>query len=257
MTELAQLLQISQEMLWLHAIVFLRVGPVIALFPGIGEQMVSVRIKLVATLAFTAIVAPAAASEIAVSSQPDIAIWRTILTETALGLMIGIGLRMFLVALQTAGSMAAQATSLSQILGSAGATPLPAIGHLLTMGGIALAMILNLHVQVAAMLIATYKVFPIGELPEASSVSQWGIAQISGAFSLAFSLAAPFVLISVLYNLTLGIINRAMPQMMVIFVGAPVITAGGLILLFLLAPIMLGIWVAALQGYVVNPFGMR
>jgi len=257
MTELAQLLQISQEMLWLHAIVFLRVGPVIALFPGIGEQMVSVRIKLVATLAFTAIVAPAAASEIAVSSQPDIAIWRTIPTETALGLMIGIGLRMFLVALQTAGSMAAQATSLSQILGSAGATPLPAIGHLLTMGGIALAMILNLHVQVAAMLIATYKVFPIGELPEASSVSQWGIAQISGAFSLAFSLAAPFVLISVLYNLTLGIINRAMPQMMVIFVGAPVITAGGLILLFLLAPIMLGIWVAALQGYVVNPFGMR
>ncbi len=257
MTGLAQLLQISQEMLWLHATVFLRVGPVISLFPGFGERSVPVRIKLVLTLAFTAVVAPAVAPDIAMGAFPDFNFGWVIVTETVVGLMIGIGLRMFLLALQTAGSMAAQATSLSQILGSAGATPLPAMGHVLTMGGIALAMILHLHVHVAEMIIATYGMFPVGELPDASAASQWGIAQVGGAFSLAFSLAAPFVLISVLYNLTLGIINRAMPQMMVVFVGAPVITAGGMILLCLLAPIMLGIWVAALQGFIFNPFGTR
>ncbi|MFX0542052.1 flagellar biosynthetic protein FliR [Roseovarius sp. S4756] len=257
MNGLAQLLQISQDILWLHALVFLRVGPIIALFPGFGEQYVPVRIKLVATLAFTVIVAPAAASEMPYMTGPQFSFTWVIITETAIGLMIGIGLRMFLLALQMAGSMAAQATSLSQILGSAGATPLPAIGHLLTMGGIALAMILHLHVNVAAMVIATYKIFAVGQLPAASAMSQWGISQISQAFSLAFSLAAPFVLISVLYNLTLGIINRAMPQMMVIFVGAPVITAGGLVLLFLLAPIMLGVWAAAFQAYIANPFGLR
>ncbi|WP_281968848.1 flagellar biosynthetic protein FliR [Roseovarius nanhaiticus] len=257
MTGLAQLLQVSQEVFWLHAIVFLRVGPIVALFPGFGEQTVSVRIKLVATLAFTVIVAPSAAADIPVMSMPGTSIWMIILTETGIGLMLGIGLRLFLLALQTAGSMAAQATSLSQILGSAGATPLPAMGHLLTMGGIALAMILDLHVHVASMIITTYKVFAVGALPAAPAVSQWGIAQVSGAFSLAFRLAAPFVLISVLYNLTLGIINRAMPQLMVIFVGAPVITLGGLMLLFLLAPIMLSVWAEALQGYVINPLGAR
>ncbi|MEX1235223.1 MAG: flagellar biosynthetic protein FliR [Roseovarius sp.] len=257
MSGLAELLQISQEILWLHAIVFLRVGPVVALFPGIGEQTVPVRIKLVATIAFTVIVAPAAAPEVPVTSLPGVAFWWIIITETLIGLMIGIGLRLFLLALQTAGSMAAQATSLSQILGSAGATPLPAIGHLLAMGGIALAMILKLHVQVAAMIIATYGMFEVGRMPDAADVSQWGIAQVAQAFSLAFRLAAPFVLISVIYNLTLGIINRAMPQLMVIFVGAPVITAGGLILLFMLAPVMLSIWVNALQGFVANPFGVR
>ncbi len=257
MSGLAALLQISQEVLWLHAIVFLRVGPIMTLFPGFGERVVPVRVKLALSLAFTAVVAPAAAPYIDTSTFSDLDIAWTILSETAVGLMIGIGFRMFLLALQTAGSMAAQATSLSQILGSAGATPLPAMGHVLTMGGIALAMILHLHVHVAEMVIATYTIFPVGTLPEASSVSEWGVAQVAGAFSLAFSLAAPFVLISVLYNLTLGIINRAMPQMMVVFVGAPVITAGGLVLLFLLAPIMLNIWSIALQGYVANPFGPR
>lgn len=257
MSGIAALLQISQEMLWLHAIVFLRVGPVMALFPGFGERSVPVRVKLVLALAFTAIVAPAVAGQVDTARLDGPEVGWIILTETATGLMIGIGLRLFLLALQTAGSMAAQATSLSQILGSAGATPLPAMGHVLTMGGIALAMILHLHVHVAEMMIETYGLFPVGQLPDPGAVSEWGVAQVAGAFSLAFSLAAPFVLISVLYNLTLGIINRAMPQMMVVFVGAPVITAGGLVLLFLLAPVMLNIWGVAFQGFIANPFGAR
>ncbi|WP_113912197.1 flagellar biosynthetic protein FliR [Roseovarius dicentrarchi] len=257
MNGIADLLQISQDMLWLHAIVFFRVGPIMALFPGFGERVVPVRVKLALSLAFTAIVAPAAAPYIDTAPLNNLEIGWTILSETAVGLLIGIGLRMFLLALQTAGSMAAQATSLSQILGSAGVTPLPAIGHVLTMGGIALAMILKLHVHVAEMTIRTYAIFPVGTLPDSGATSEWGVAQVAGAFSLAFSLAAPFILISVLYNLTLGIINRAMPQMMVVFVGAPVITAGGLILLFLLAPVMLNVWSVALQGYIANPLGSR
>ena len=74
------------------------------------------------------------------------------------------------------------------------------------------------------------------------------------AFSLAFTLAAPFVIVSVLYNLTLGVINRAMPQLMVAFVGAPVITAGGLFLMLLLTPIMLSRWHETLARFLANPF---
>lgn len=255
MTALADILQISQDVLWLNFIVFLRVGPVMSLFPGFGERSVPVRIKLILSLAFTVVIAPAVAPHVSgiVAAPPPLA-W-LVLTETGIGLLIGIGVRLFLMALQTAGSIAAQATSLSQILGSAGVTPLPAIGHLLVIGGLALAMMLGLHVRVAEMVVLTYGLFPVAELPEAAAAATWGIRQIAGAFALAFTLAAPFVIVSVLYNLTLGIINRAMPQMMVVFVGAPVITAAGIVLLLLLAPTMLSIWMQALQGFVANPFG--
>lgn len=255
MTGLAELMQISQQVLWLHAVVFLRVGPVISLFPGFGEHTVSVRIKLALALAFTVICTPAAAPYLAEVSLPGHEFAWIAVTEMAVGLMIGIGVRLFLLAMQTAGSIAAQATSLAQILGAAGATPMPAMGHILALGAIALAMMLGLHVRLAEMVIATYRVFPVGALPDAAATSQWGIAQVANAFSLAFTLAAPFVIVSVLYNLTLGIINRAMPQMMVVFVGAPVITLGGLLMLFLLAPGMLSLWMKALDHFVANPFG--
>ena len=255
MNAATDILRMSQDVLWLNFIVFLRVGPVMSLFPGFGEQSVPMRIKLMLALMFTLVVSPAVALSLADTiRQPPPLAW-LIISETAVGLLIGIGIRLFLLALQTAGSIAAQATSLAQIVGSAGVTPLPAIGHLLVVGGLALAMMLGLHVRVAEMVVLTYDLFPVAQLPETSAVTAWGIRQVAGAFALAFTLAAPFVIVSVLYNLTLGIINRAMPQLMVVFVGAPVITAGGLGLLLLLAPTMLTIWVQALETFVANPFG--
>lgn len=255
MTGLAELQAFAQGVLWLHALVFFRVAPVMSLVPGFGEESVPVRVKLALALAFTAIVTPAATPYL--DPLPLQSTQWLILTETVVGLVTGIGLRLLLMALQTAGSIAGQATSLSQILGTAGVTPLPAMGHILVVAGLALAMMLGLHVQVARLLVLTYDVFPVGALPAPPAVSQWGVAQVSAAFSLAFALSAPFVIVSLLYNLTLGIINRAMPQLMVVFVGAPVITAGGLFLLFLLAPVMLSHWAGALQGFASNPFGGR
>ena len=79
---------------------------------------------------------------------------------------------------------------------------------------------------------------------------------MSRAFSLAFLLAAPFVIASVIYNLALGVINRAMPQLMVAFVGAPVITLGGIVLLFLASPLMLSVWNDALMTFFNNPMDL-
>ena len=52
-------------------------------------------------------------------------------------------------------------------------------------------------------------------------VAEWGVARVGAAFALALGLAAPFVIAAVLYNLALGVINKAMPQLMVALVGAP------------------------------------
>lgn len=255
MSGLEEALALAREVFWLHALVFLRVGPVMALFPGFGEQSVPVRIKLVLAVAFTVVVAPAVAPRLATDLLDMSDYGRLALVETGIGFAIGVGIRLFLMALQTCGSIAAQATSLSQILGSASVTPLPAIGHILVVGALALAMILGLHVRVTEMLVLTYDVLPVGRRPDTGALSEWGMRQVADAFSLAFMLSAPFVLVSVLYNLTLGIINRAMPQMLVVFVGAPVITGAGLFLLFLLAPTMLTVWARALIGFIDNPFG--
>ena len=185
MSAAAELLNLTQDVLWLHFIVFLRVGPVMSLFPGFGERSVPVRIKLVIALAITVVVAPATTPVLSQLIETPPPIGWIVVSETLVGLIIGIGIRLFLLALQTAGSIAAQSTSLSQMLGTNGVTPLPAIGHILVVGALALAMMLGLHVRVAEMVVLTYGLFPPAQMPAANAVSLWGVRQVAGAFALA------------------------------------------------------------------------
>jgi len=237
---LADLTGLAQAAIWQIFAVFLRVGAIVSLIPGVGENMVPARIKLAAGIGFSVIVAFSLEPIVQPQSVRDIAYFFT--AEAVIGLALGFGLRLFVLALQTAGSIAANATSLAQILGGASAEPFPAISYILVLSGLALAMILDLHIYAVHFVLLTYALFPIGQFPSTLILSTWGIAQIAQAFALAFAVSAPFVIASLLYNLALGAINRAMPQLMVAFVGAPVITFGGLAILLLAAPVMLAIW---------------
>lgn len=256
MTELSALLDLGEAALWQGALVFLRVGAMAAVLPGFGGQAVPMRVRLALALAFTAIVAPAAPVYAQATPDPGIFL-RFLATETLAGLALGLGIRLFVLALQTAGSIAANATSLAQLLGGAQAEPLPAIGQVLTVGGLALAMMAGLHVRLAELMILSYAFLPAGLFPDAAAMSSWGVAQVARAFWLAFTLAAPFVILSMLYNLAIGAINKAMPQLMVAFVGAPVITLGGLALFSVAAPLMLSVWLEALHLFLSDPAAAR
>ncbi|MDT0681682.1 flagellar biosynthetic protein FliR [Roseicyclus sp. F158] len=252
MTALAEIVPGVQPYLAVAIAVFLRVGAALAVLPAFGERSVPQRIRLVAAIAFTVIVLPAAAPHFPEEPLGG----RAYLTEPLTGLAFGIMIRLTVHALQIAGTVAAQSTSLSQMFGNAGTDPMPAIGHVLVVGGLALAVMADLHVRAAQAMILTYDIVPPGRLIPSGDLAELGIARIGEAFALGLALAAPFMIAAFLYNLALGVINRAMPQLMVTFIGAPAITAAGLILLALAAPLMLQVWLGALESALEQPFGM-
>ncbi len=233
-------------------LVFVRVGAVMAVLPGFGEASVPMRVRLMLALCFTAVVFPAVGADAAAGARLGL---DAILIEAAAGLALGIGFRLFVFALQIAGTIAAQSTSLAQLTGGVAPEPLPAVGHLLNMAGLAVAVAAGLHVQVAEALILSYAVLPAGALPAAEAMAAWGLAGVGRAFALALQLAAPFVVAALLYNLALGAINRAMPQLMVAFVGAPALTFGGLVVLLMTAPAAIILWQGALGRFAAAPFG--
>ena len=255
---LLPLVNLSDDMVFTAMLVFGRVGGVAALLPGFGEQSVPMRVRLMGALAFTFIAWPLVWPKVAVLPETGLALLLLITIEVFIGMMIGLAIRMIVMALQLAGSMAAQATSISQIVG-AGATPdpMPAIGNALVLSGLALALAAGLHVKAVLAIALSYDIVPAGLAPDGEGLATWGVDQAAHAFELAFALAAPFVLASFAYNLALGFINRAMPQLMVAFIGAPAIMAGGLLILAAGAPALLQVWNAALDAALNDPFGLR
>ena len=253
--DLQALFDQARAQIILATVVFFRVGAAMALLPGFGEKTVPMRVRLALALAFTAIITPAVAPSLTATIESRTALIKVLTAETMTGLALGLVFRLFVLALEMAGSLAAQSSSLSQMFGGAG-EPAPAISHLLITAGLALGFLSGLHVRLASALILSYAALPAGEFPRAAGMRDWGLAQISRSFAMAFSLAAPFVIAALIYNVALGVINRAMPSLMVSLIGAPALTAGALILLAIAAPLLLAVWNVGFSGFLAHPFAV-
>lgn len=177
MEALAEILNFSEPALVSAFLVLMRVGSVTALLPGFGEQSIPMRVRLLVALAFTAIVWPVVSPGF---NAPLQTIPLLMLTESAIGVIIGISIRLIVMALQLAGSIAAQSTSIAQVAGS-GATPdpMPAIGNILVMAGLTLVLVSGLHVKAAVAMISSYDIMPPGFFPTGRDVAEWGTAQVA------------------------------------------------------------------------------
>ena len=254
---LTELTGIAPEILVPAFLVFLRIGAVMFMLPVFGEMLVPMRVRLAAALAFTFVVVPAVLPGVQDRIDTAGSLYTLGLFEVITGLALGLSLRLILMGLQIAATIAAQSTSLAQLLGGSAVDPQPAIGFVLLLAALALAVELGLHVQLSLMFIRSYDLVAAGAAIGGGDLAGWVVRAVSAAFTFAFTLAAPFVAVSLLYNLALGVINRAMPQLMVAFVGAPAITFGSLILLALTAPLMLWLWAERFETGIQAPFGTR
>lgn len=236
---------------WQASLVFFRVGGATILLPGLGENSIPVRIKLAIAIVLTIAVFP-----LSPAPPSNFGFMRLALVETTIGVLIAAVLRLFIFTLQTAGSIAANVTSLAQLFGAGGADQQPVLSHIFTLAGLTLLFVADVHLVFLMYLVNSYEILPIGLWPDPQSTFRFGVSRLAQSFDLAFQLALPFVIISLLYNVTLGVINRAMPQLMVALVGAPFITGASIVLLALCSPLMLSVWLKAVSGFLIVPLGV-
>lgn len=236
--------------------VFARVGAAAFLVPGLGERSLPVRIRLTAALAITLVLAPVVARFAPQAPTTPIGLAAVLMAEAASGLVIGLAFRFLVFALQTAGMIAAQHLSVAQMFGAGVAPePEPTIATLLAMGGITLALMAGLHIHLVAALARLYAVLPFGRFPLGSDLAAWSVARFSEAFLLGAALAAPFVAVGFTYNLALGALNRAMPQLLVALVGVPALVWVGMVVLALVLPALMDAWTDRLETVMADPMG--
>ena len=217
-----------------------RLSFIIFFMPGIGEQVIPMRAR--AFLLIGIALAMTTSGLFPTPPSADFAdLVGLIATEVFIGFALGVMLRLTIWMLTIAGSVIAQSIGLSQFLA-------PALEHeaqtltanLLSMAGAALLLSANFHVEVIVSLIRLYSEIPLGAL---TLISGPILAQsFFSGFGFALLLAWPFVAINLLYNICLGFINKALPALMVAFVGAPFMVGAGTMLLALSVAGLLIAW---------------
>lgn len=208
-----------------------RLSFIIFFLPGIGEQVIPTRAR--AFLLIGVALAITTSGFITGPASTDLTtLFGLLVTEIFIGFALGVMLRATIWMMTIAGSVIAQSIGLSQFLA-------PALEHeaqtltanLLSMAGAAVLLTANFHVEVIVSLMRLYTDIPLGALTLLSGPM---LAQsLYSAFGFALLLAWPFVAVNLLYNVSLGFINKALPSLMVAFVGAPFMVGAGTMMLAL------------------------
>ena len=222
--------------------IFTRLSALLFFLPGIGERMMPVRVRLIVAMSLMLVLFPAVAGDFVAPERPS-QIAALFAAEAVCGAIIGFGIRLMVFAIQTAGAIISQSLSLAQLFGSAVSfdqeTP---ISTLLMFAAIVMAVSAGIHFEAVNVLVMSYDIMPLGVFPGASATGEWAAGRTAFAFSAALSLAFPFVILGFIYNLAIGAANRAMPQLMVAFVGIPAVTMAGFVLLAVCAPVIITVW---------------
>jgi flagellar biosynthetic protein FliR len=229
---------------------FARVGTMVMLLPGIGEQNIPARVRLGIALVLTAILLPAHQKAYTVDLNALGPVLLMLFQEIIIGAVLGLTARLAISALQVAGSVVAQqlglgfVTAVDPTQNQQGVL----VGNFLALLGITLIFATDLHHLVIAALNDSYTIFQPGEMPLVGDAAQHVTRIVATAFRIGIQLSAPFLVFGLLFNLGLGVLSRLMPQMQVFFIGLPLSILLGLLLLLLVMGAMMGTFVGYIEG---------
>lgn len=216
--------------LFAAVLIFARIGAAMMLLPGFGELYVPQRFRLLLALLMAGLITPVLAPMLPPLPASPAALALMVLGEVVVGVFIGTLARMLVAALEMAGTMVSLQTGLSAAtmfnpLADQGSSLPSALYGML---GVVLIFVTDLDHLLLRAAVESYGLFTPGALPPVGDLTDTVTRFAAGSFRLAFEMAAPFIIVGLIFFVALGIIARMVPQLQVLFIAQPLQILGGL-----------------------------
>jgi flagellar biosynthetic protein FliR len=193
-------------------LVLCRCGAAIMLLPALGESDPPVMLRAGLALAVAFLLVPVVAPLLPKEPSSFLGLAGMVASEILVGGLLGWLARLTALALAGAGQLISVMTGQSSVLQQD-----PLLGAQTAIIG---------------------RLFNLAEI---------AVRTVGSSFDLALRLAAPFVLMSMLWQAGLGLLARLVPQIQVYFASLPGQLLGGLLLLALLGGSIIGAWTDAMR----------
>lgn len=226
-------------------LVFTRIGAVLMFIPALGSKAIPARFRLTMALALSFITFLIMQDRLPAMPTQYLQLGVIVVIEVTKGILIAMVARFMLAALHVAGTIIgfqgglAAAQQFDPNQGQQGAT----LSAFFTFLGVMIIFIWNLHHVMIEAMISSYILLPAAAPIVWADFAEVIANTLAGAFQLGVQLASPFIVYALVYNISLGLVARLMPQLPVFFVGMPINLFIGLFLLSLLVSAMM-MWFA-------------
>ncbi len=235
---LAQLLPAN---VFAAVLIFVRVGGAMMLLPGFGEFYVMQRFRLLLAVLISALLTPVLGPHLPPLPGSVGTLAAMVGSEAMIGLFLGSVTRILLAALDVAGTVVSLQLGLSaaQIFNPSATASGTLVSSLYGVMGVTMIFVTDLHHLLLRALVDSYDVFAPGVMPPLEDLSNLIARSVAAAVLIGIEMAAPFIVLGLLFFAVLGIIGRLVPQLQILFVTQPLQIVGGLLaMVFLLSASM-------------------
>ena len=229
------------EVVFKFLVVFARIGGLMMLAPAIGSGTIPARARLVLGLAISFLVFALLRHQLPTMPDSPWALAVILFWEATKGIMIALVARVIAACLHVAGTIIgfqgglAAAQQFDPNQGSSGAL----LAAFLSMLGVLIIFTTDLHHLLIRSMVGSYALLPVGQGLMMGDVAELGTNVVAASFAMGVQLASPFIVYAIVYNVSLGLIARMMPQHPVFFVGMPINLYVAFFILALVLPTMM------------------
>lgn len=235
-------------------LVFTRISAALLLLPGFGDTGVLARMRVLAGLAIAAAVA-GAVPEMPVNVPGAWSILLAVAAEAFSGALLGTLARTFVSGVLIAGQVIGLNIGMGNIFAQGVAIDQAAtVGATLYAGLIAIMFASGGHHVILRALVESYAVLPPAAFPNVGASARAVVEAGVHCLRTGGQLALPFLLLAFVFNVSLAVVNKALPAMPVFMIAAPALVVTGL---YLLAGAMPGLLEAGLSGWYDLPSALR
>ena len=223
---------------WAFAFVLVigRSGAALTLLPGVGEASPPPMLRVGLAIGITVLLLPGIAPLIPAVPADVPTAPGMVAAEVVTGLRLGWLARLLVLALPIAGQLIAFMLGVSNVLvtdpelNAQSSAP----EQMFSLAAPLALLIYGLYAVPLAALAGSYELIKRGALLPAGDGAALAVGAVAQCFAPALKLASPFVLSAVVWHVTLGLLSRLVPNVLVYFVSLPGQILGGLVLLAVL-----------------------
>ncbi len=213
-------------------LIFSRIGATLMLLPGFGELYVPQRYRLLLALVMAGLLTPVLAPIMPALPASPSQLVMLVGGEVVIGVFIGTIARVLVSALETAGSVVSMQMGLSNAqmfnpIADQQQSPLPSAFY--GMLGVVMIFLTDMHHLLLRATVESYAVFQPGAFPAVGDLSDVLARMAAESFRLGIEMAAPFIVLGLVFFIALGVIARLVPQIQILFVAQPLQILGGLV----------------------------
>jgi flagellar biosynthesis protein FliR len=218
----------------------MRLGALVWVAPLFSAQSIPGALRTAVVVVLTLLLWPVAMAGVD-TAVPHVTVG-TVLSETLVGLTLGLGAAIFVGAAEAAGDMLAVQMGLSgaNVVDPSSATQLPVLGQLMGLTVLALILSTGGHLAILGALHDSLATLPLGSHLSLEDGSL-AVVRLGGTLlALGLRFAAPVVAATMIGNAALGILARTVPQLNVLMMAFPMQIALGLFTLAVSLPVIAG-----------------